>query len=134
MSNNEQIDPELLKKTIGIAARAARKRLDLTQEEVAKRLSCSAEFYARIERGHAFPSVATFNRIVDVLEVSGDELLGLKSGDGESPRAGRVPAGLEELSPELRRLLGRLRLAAPDTIRVATAVAKELERANNEDE
>ena len=134
MPTNEEIDPEDLKRTIGIAARAARKRLDLTQEEVAKRLSCSAEFYARIERGHAFPSVATFNRIVDVLEVSGDELLGLKGGEGESGGRSRVPAGLEELSPDLRRLLGRLRLAAPDTIRVATAVAKELERNNAEEE
>ena len=131
MSEQDRIDQELLKKTIGAAARAARKRLGITQEDVAARMDCSAEFYARIERGHAFPSVATLNKIVDVLQVRADELLGLTGeGEGEISKAQAIRNRnlYDDLSPELRRLLGRLRIAEPGTLRLITSIAKELER------
>ncbi|MEM9491193.1 MAG: helix-turn-helix transcriptional regulator, partial [Myxococcota bacterium] len=59
-----------LAKSIGVAARQARKALHLTQEDAAERINVSSEFYARIERGTSLPSIITFARIVSTLGVS----------------------------------------------------------------
>ena len=63
---------------MGSRARRVRLARGFIQEEVAERVGVSAEFYARIERGHALPSVRTFCRLVAILDVSADSLLGLE--------------------------------------------------------
>jgi transcriptional regulator with XRE-family HTH domain len=72
---------------IGKAAREARMALGLTQDTVAERINISAEFYARLERGSVKPSVDTLARMVAVLGVSADMLLGLASPDPRQRRA-----------------------------------------------
>ncbi|MCG8421897.1 MAG: helix-turn-helix domain-containing protein [Proteobacteria bacterium] len=119
-----------LAQSIGQAARQARKSLELTQEDAAERIGVSAEFYARIERGHALPSVPTFARIVAALGVSADTLLGLRPERPER-RGDVVPnwtASPPTDSPEVRRLVRRLRRASPATLRLVTLLVKELER------
>ena len=121
-----------LAQSIGKAAREARKSLELTQEDAAERIGVSAEFYARIERGHALPSVPTFAKIVAALGVSADSLLGLQQQSERSERrsdaapswTARPPAE----TPEVRRLVRRLRAATPATLRLVTLLVKELER------
>lgn len=125
-----------LSESIGTAARAARTSLELTQEDAAERIGVSAEFYARIERGNALPSVPTLARISTSLGVSADSLLGRASPDGEQrpvPLPTRAP--LHALppappadGPELRRLARRLRKASPATLRLVALLVKELER------
>jgi transcriptional regulator with XRE-family HTH domain len=93
----------------------------------------SAEFYARIERGNALPSVPTLAKICSALGVSADTLL----GRGEPTRA--EPSRTKEVAvrwtppppsdgPEIRRVLRRLRRASPATLRLVTLLIKELER------
>lgn len=130
------MDKELAK-SIGAAAREARKSLGLTQEDAAERIGVSAEFYARIERGNALPSVPTFARISAALGVSADTLLGLRGSDiaerdfdGQPTWASASPPSD---SPEIRRLVRRLRRASPATLRLVTMLVKELERLGTSD-
>lgn len=121
------VDKELAE-CIGAAARGARVALKLTQEDAAERIGVSAEFYARIERGNALPSVPTLARICSALGVSADVLLGRTevARIKEPPPAKWSPAPPSD-SPEIRRLVRRLRRASPATLRLVTLLIKELE-------
>lgn len=124
-----------LAKSIGVAARQARKSLRLTQEDAAERIGVSVEFYARIERGNSLPSILTFARIVSSLGVSADALLGrgpIAVHAGPHGTSWMAPAPND--SPEIRRIVRRLRKANPSTLRLINLLAKELEQlpASNE--
>lgn len=114
-----------LAKTIGAAARQARKTLHLTQEDAAERIDVSVEFYARIERGTSLPSILTFARIVSALGVSADLLLGRHPALMQ-PIASWAPPQPTE-SPEIRRMVRRLRKANPSTLRLVNLLLKELD-------
>ena len=109
-----------LRTAIGSNARAARKALDLTQDQAADRIGVSAEFYARIERGNALPSVDTLARMAPSLNISADQLL-----DTEGPL---VPASdtAPKLSQQRQYILDRVR-DDKDRIRLVTALLKALE-------
>ena len=112
--------------TVGNAARQARKALQLTQERVAEQLDVSVEFYSRIERGIAHPSTDTFVRMVSVLGVSADTLLGLDAARAAARARFALPAADDP--PEVRRLLKTLRTARPGTLRVVNALLNEIDR------
>lgn len=101
------MDPKLAS-AIGATARAARHERHLTQEDVAEMLGLATEVYGRLERGKMLPSVETLTRLVTVLGVSADALLGLNAGaakvDAKAQGAAPVPAHLRRLL----RTLGRL--------------------------
>jgi transcriptional regulator with XRE-family HTH domain len=113
---------------LGNVAREARRALLLTQERVAEQLEVSAEFYSRIERGLAHPSIDTFVRMLSVLQVSADALLGTGLEEQRAPRA-TAPAPHEDPA-ELRRLLDALRRARPGTLYLVRALLNELDRAS----
>lgn len=128
------MDKELAQ-SIGAAAREARKVLELTQEDAAERIGVSAEFYARIERGNALPSVPTFARIATALGVSADTLLGLDKSAAAAVRhqEADTPAWATtsppEDTPEIRRLVRRLRRVKHQrTLHLVNLLIKELER------
>lgn len=121
------MDKELAQ-SIGTAARAARKNLKLTQEEASERIGVSAEFYARIERGHALPSVQTLTRMCNALGVSADDLIGCPEPGPSDAKAKRWSGTLPNETPEVRRLLRRLRNSTPATLRLVTLLVKELEK------
>ena len=116
-----------LSESIGKAARAARKKLELTQEEAAERVGVSAEFYARIERGHALPSVQTMVKICAALAVSADDLIGRTDMGQPGGVARSWVLNQPQESPEVRRLVRRLRSASPATLRLVSLLVKELE-------
>ena len=62
---------------IGKQARAARTFLNLTQEQAAERIGVSTDFYARMERGKALPSLVTFYRMTQALQIDANSLLEL---------------------------------------------------------
>lgn len=119
-----------LAKSIGAAARRARKALELTQEDAAERIGVSVEFYARIERGSSLPSVPTFVRIASSLGVSANTLIGgLDAQESEPPPPSWQPvAPPSSDSPEIRRLIRLLRKATPATLRLVSMLLKEMER------
>ena len=116
-----------LAKTIGEVARAARRALGLTQEDAADGVGISPEFYARIERGGTLPSVPTLVRMAAGLSVDTDRLLGRvrpAARAGEEEVRGYGATATE--SPEVRRLVRRLRQADARTVRLLSILAKEL--------
>lgn len=117
-----------LAKTIGTATRQARKALRLTQADAAERVGLSVEFFARIERGTSLPSIISFARIVSVLGVSADALLG-QHPLSMSTGAVWTPAPTTE-RPEIRRVLRRLRQASPGALRLVSMLLKEFDEAH----
>ncbi len=99
-----------------------RRALNLTQEDVADRVGFSTEFYSRIERGRAIPSVQTLVKMSDALGVTPDVLLGFQqAGDPNPSAAPDDPA-------DVRRTIRRLRVASPSTLRFVNALLNELDR------
>ena len=120
-----RVDMELsLARQIGAAAKVARQALGLTQGEVAERIEISVEFYARMERGGTLPSVPTLVRMASALEVGADVLLGLQAAPRNAPR----PVPVQTDSPEVRRLVRRVRRAKAHTVRLLSLMAAALER------
>jgi transcriptional regulator with XRE-family HTH domain len=60
---------------LGVNLRAARKRLDLTQEEVAERSGVQAGEVSRIEAGKRDPKVSTLERLAAAVELPPGRLL-----------------------------------------------------------
>jgi transcriptional regulator with XRE-family HTH domain len=117
---------ETLATKIGKAARTARAALGLTQADAAEQIGISTEFYARIERGGATPSVPTLAKMAAALETTADRLL----GRGESSTAAQWARanGATSEEPEIRRLVRRLRGAHPRTLRLLNLLAAALEK------
>jgi transcriptional regulator with XRE-family HTH domain len=60
---------------LGENLRAARKRLELTQEEVAERSGVHATEVSRIEAGKRDPQISTLKRLAAAVEVPPGKLL-----------------------------------------------------------
>ena len=105
---NAQIQPRL-----GELLREARKRLGLTQAQVAEAVGIVPAVYGRLERGTGLPSVGKLKALCDELELSADALLALSSN---GPHLPPPPLREEEESVEMRGILANLRHASPKTL------------------
>jgi len=114
-----------LAKRIGRAVRDARAALDFSQADAAEALGISTEFYGRLERGVALPSVPTLVRLAEVLGVSADVLLGLQELGKRRPTA----TAEQEVRTSDRVLTRRLRRASPSALRLVRLLLGELEKA-----
>lgn len=63
------------KLTFGDRIRESRKKLGLTQDQLAERLDVTLTYISEIERGLKMPSMGLFVRLVEILDVSADYLL-----------------------------------------------------------
>jgi transcriptional regulator with XRE-family HTH domain len=121
-----------LAERLGAEARRARLAQRLTQADVAERVDLSVEFYARLERGHALPSVPTLAALVRVLGLSADAVLGPEASGGTAAIA-REPIRFYELgSPVQRRIYRRLQRASPALLRLVHEVLTSFDRAVEE--
>jgi transcriptional regulator with XRE-family HTH domain len=114
---------------LGKAAREARKALGLTQDNMAERLEVSVEFYGRLERGTARPSIEVFARMVAILDVSADTLLDLDAARAVEP----APLTRPDDHPELRELVPLLCNARPSVLRLVSSLLREFERGHHGD-
>jgi transcriptional regulator with XRE-family HTH domain len=64
-----------LRKKIGANLQKARKAKRYTQEEVAKGIDLTTNYYATLERGEAIASVETLYKIFTVLKVKASDIL-----------------------------------------------------------
>ncbi len=117
---------QTLAQAIGARARRARLALQLTQAEVAGQIGLKPESYARIERGHALPSMGTLKRLCVTLEISADTLLKsdrLASGaDGAEDLLSRPPEALS--ARQWRELESGVRRASPQAIQLIRGLLK----------
>lgn len=116
---------EDIARTLSAAVRRARSALGLSQASMAERIHVSVEFYARIERGAAKPSVETFARMVAALDVSADDLLGIDTRGPPEP----APLTRPDDAPELCELVPRLLEAQRTTLRLVRSILNEIDRA-----
>ncbi len=122
-----------LKKRIGTAARKARNSLGLTQEDAAEKIGVTVEFYSRIERGTALPSLTTFLRMALTFAMSTDALFGLND-EQDAPRVIKEYAAQEpDDPPELKRIIRRLRKATDKVLHFVNTLINELEKLSGDD-
>jgi transcriptional regulator with XRE-family HTH domain len=117
-----------LARTLGKQMAKARRTLDITQEEAAERIGITVEYYGRVERGRALPSLFMFVRISTALQVSTDSLLNL----GDLRSVPMPPAWFSAPEPgedkRLGRLLRHLRRRPPEVIAFMETILAPLER------
>lgn len=112
---------ERLAVELGRDARLARRARDMSRAEVAGELGVTTEFYARIERGQALPSVTRLARLVDTLDLALDAIIERAAGrewHGPTPPSDPLP---------LRRVLRRLRRATPSARALVTELLDALD-------
>lgn len=63
------------RKEVGRRIKAARRKTDLTQVEVAKQAGIHVSYYSRIERGEENPSVEILENIAKALKVKSSDIL-----------------------------------------------------------
>lgn len=117
----EDDDEKHLAERIGSACRTAREALTLTQAEVAEMIGVNAEYYGRIERGAATPSLTKLASLATALAVSVDFMLG-KSNAASSG----LPKPVIQHPPALRRVIRLINHAQPGTVRVVLAVLEKI--------
>jgi transcriptional regulator with XRE-family HTH domain len=66
--------PKAIQRTFGAVIRERRRRLDLTQEEVARRIKTSAPYIGHLESGKRHPSEKVIARLSEVLGLQSREL------------------------------------------------------------
>ena len=111
-----------LSRHLGVAAREARLRLGLTQQEVAEQAELVTEVYGRLERGHMLPSLPTLMRLCLVLRVDANTLLGFSTSEPPSWLV-RPPTPSSE-PPVVRRLLRAVRQLTPKQLLVLVSTAQ----------
>lgn len=67
--------------SLGKSLKEARKQAGYTQEQLAELVGVSRAAIARYETGEIEPSLETFVRLADALQVSADLLLGRRNGE-----------------------------------------------------
>lgn len=91
---------DTLQPRLGRELHAARRRLGLTQEQVARAVGFVPAAYGRVERGDVLPSVGKLWRLCALLGVSSDTLLSLSVSDVPE---GSPPKRMRSRSPRRRR-------------------------------
>ena len=89
---------------MGTRIREARKRLHLTQDNLAEKLDVSLTYISEIERGLKMPSIQLFIKLVEILDVSADYLL-------RDTVSTRNLYGDKQIGRKLERLTPRQRVA-----------------------
>lgn len=89
-------------RTIGNKLYIARKKLGMTQAEVAEAAGLADRTYADIERGSVNMRIETVLRICNVLQMTPDDIL--TERDDEQPTIERIVQRLEECTPEQRKV------------------------------
>ena len=90
------------KLTMGDRLRDARKRLNMTQEDLAERVDVTTFYIGEIECGAKTPSLDLFIKLIEVLDVSADYLLRDTVSTGNVYGDKRMARKLENLSPKQR--------------------------------
>jgi transcriptional regulator with XRE-family HTH domain len=119
----QDMTDESLRRIIGASARAARLRLELTQEDVAERLGTSSEVYGRLERGSMAPSVNSLRRLCLALNLSSDLALGLVGNESSVEPLAPPPKSQQPGCRHYQRLIRRARLLSPQSLRVMAQLA-----------
>ncbi len=99
-------------KALGRNLRQARRRLGLTQAQVAERMEMTEEAYSRMERGHLVPRLERFVALCQVLRETPDQLVAGVDPLARAEAAPPLSSTAAEVLDVLKRTLGAHLLAA----------------------
>lgn len=122
----EILKTKSLNDILGKTVRKARIALGLTQEDAAEKIGISVEFYARIERGQALPSLKTFFVMAIVFQ-GADKLLGFTDNETAQRILKEWADKQPKDPPELRRLFRRLRREGLEKVPFVMSMLTELD-------
>jgi transcriptional regulator with XRE-family HTH domain len=105
MVDSSSLPPLTARLGINIAQR--RKALGLTQAELAEQMSMEPESISRFERGATLPSLATLEKLADILDTTIAALLA-EYPEQAYPEARRISALMQPLSPDERQRLTKI--------------------------
>lgn len=89
--------------SIGLRVKEQRKKLKLTQQELATKISMSLDFIKKLETNRLNPSLETLDKLCVLFDVSSDYLL-CKIGTNEENRM-KVIREYEKLSPDKKKIV-----------------------------
>lgn len=90
---------------IGKRIRSARESKSWRQEDLAEKIDKSNTYIGMIERGERIPKLETFLEIINVLDVSADEILYDVTKHGYKVRLSKYAERIKNLSPKDEKLL-----------------------------
>lgn len=96
------------KLTMGDRIKDARKKMGLTQEQLAERIDVSLTYISSIERGLKMPSMQLFIKLIETLDVSADYLLQDEAPMRRAYSDSRIESKLKNLTPRQRAGLDAL--------------------------
>ena len=96
------------KLSMGDRIREARKKLNLTQEQLAEKLDITWVYVSEIERNLKMPSMPLFIKMVEVLDVSADYLLRDIVSSGNTYEDKMTESKFKKLTPKQRVALQAL--------------------------
>lgn len=91
------------KATLGQKLRSARLSKGYTQQTLAERTGIGNVYLGEIERGLKMPSLNTFIRIVEALDISADFVLRDELSSGKGYILDEITHRLEQLTPKQRK-------------------------------
>ena len=115
--------------TIGDNIREARKRLKMSQDELAEAIGANRVTISRYESGGYSPSVTALWKLAVALHTTPNQLNGEE--ETEVDEKWQLSERLRN-DPDYRMLFDQVQKARPEHIRAAVAVLKSLEETQNE--
>lgn len=104
-----------MKLTIGENIRALRRKMDMTQEELAEKLCVSLKVVSRWETGATYPSLDVIPAMSNLFDVTADELIGFsKTDDGKAPESVHRELCSIRNAGDHNKLIEQLRIAHRD--------------------
>ena len=97
-----------IKQLLGVRIRELRKNRNLTQEQLAELVGINPKYVSSIERGKENPTLDTFIKIAESLEVSIGELFYQLEAENPKRRMKKIVSLLEQAPEEQQRLALRI--------------------------
>jgi transcriptional regulator with XRE-family HTH domain len=91
------------KTTLGLRIREARQAKGFSRQILAEKVGTGEVYLGEIERGIKVPSLSTFIRIVDALDLSADYLLRDELPSGKEYVLNEITQKLQHLTPKQRK-------------------------------
>ena len=91
------------REALGLRIREARKKLKMTQEQLAEKVGITDVYICEIERGNKMPSIPVLIAIVEALDISADYLLRDNISTGKTYIYNEFTERLDKLSPKQRK-------------------------------
>lgn len=88
---------------LGMMIRQARKKNGFTMENLAEKADIGVTFLGEIERGKKMPSLETFIRLVEAMNVSSDYILRNELTSGKEHIYNDITKKLDKLNPRQRK-------------------------------